>query len=147
LQKDTCFNPSPYRNKDDLEWLSYSDSGNLWIYQTVSGKEAAAEDMMLNKLIANPKVLNRSAGNFSILKYQGYERLGAISKMLPVNKILILGIPPRQLGIHLPIKPYEIFKHSDKAFLWMDSPDKMPDLTPALKGKIVTLLQTLFGQP
>lgn len=101
--------------------------------------------MMLNKLIANPKVLNGNVGDFAILKYQGYERLGPISKMLPANKIVLLGINPVHVGIQLPVKPYEIFSHLDKSYLWMDSPDKMPELLPAQKGKIVMLLQTIYA--
>jgi hypothetical protein len=145
LEKDTFLNPSPYRTCEDLNWLSYSETGNLWIYQPIAGKESVAEDMMLNKLIANPKVINGNSADYAILKFQGYERLGAISKMIPVSKIILLGIEPARLGIHLPIKPYEIFRHLDKTFLLMDSPDKMPELPPVQKAKIVGLLQTIFG--
>lgn len=93
----------------------------------------------------NPKVLNGNAGDFAILQYQGFERFGILSKMLPATKIVMLGVEPVRLGIHLPIKPYETFTHLDKTFLFLDSPEKMPELPPAQKGRIVTVLQSIFG--
>jgi len=142
LQKEIYFNPSMLRDVSDLQLLRHGKSGNLWVFQaSVNGSEVA-EDMMLNKLIANPKLLNDVPDRFDILRFTGKERLHFVRKQMEVKKVLLLGVPAAAFGIHIQCPLYQIVEHAGLHILLVDAPEKMPGLTPHLKGQLVSVLKT-----
>jgi len=143
LQKEIYFNPSVLKNADDLQWLSKSSSGNLWIYAPAAGQEAEAEDMLISKLITNPRVFNSTPDQYAILKYTGTERFHFVRRHHQAKKIVLFGVNPSSFGIHIKMPEYAIVPHLGYYFLWVDAAEKMPGLPAETKGKIVGLLKKL----
>ena len=84
MQKETYFYPSFIKNVEELTWLNKTNTEFLWIYQESESKSEEAESMMIEKLIKNPKVLNLSLDEISILKYTGQERFHYLIKNDPI---------------------------------------------------------------
>ena len=116
--------------------------GTVWLYQVNEGKESVAEDMMLNKLIGNPRLLDDSAANYSILRFTGKERLGVLMKIMQIKKFVLLGVQPSSAGIHFPLQPYQQVVHNGIAFLSIDAPEKMPDMSPQQKTLLAQVLKS-----
>lgn len=143
MQKETYFYPSFIKNVEELTWLNKTNTEFLWIYQESESKSEEAESMMIEKLIKNPKVLNLSLDEISILKYTGQERFHYLIKNFPIKKIVILGIDPKKIGIQLQLKPYEIIQHLNYYFLKVDAPENLADLPRDLKIALAQKLTQL----
>lgn len=141
MQKETYFYPSSLKNIEELHWLNKSNTEFLWIYRENSEKREAAESMLTEKLILNPKVLNSSLEAISILKYTGNERFHFLKKNLPLKKTVLFGIPPQQFGIQLQLPEYQIIQHLDFYFLWVNAPEDLPSMP---NDKKVLLAQKLI---
>jgi hypothetical protein len=142
LQKEIYFNPSMLRDVSELQLLRHGKSGNLWVFQASESGYAVAEDMMLNKLIANPKLLNDQPDRYDILRFTGKERLHFVRKQMEVRKVLLLGVPAVAFGIHIQCPLYQIVEHAGIHILLMDAPEKMPGLAPNVKGQLASVLKT-----
>jgi hypothetical protein len=136
------FNPTLVKSISDLIFLTKSDAGTVWLYQVSTDKESLSEDMMLNKLIANPKLLDDSTDNYTILRFTGKERLGTFLKLMPVRKFVLLGVQPSAAGIHFPLQPYQPVVHNGIAFLSVDAPEKMPEMSPQQKTLLAQVLKS-----
>lgn len=84
--------------------------------------------MMMEKLIKNPRVLNASLDDISILQYTGKERFHFLKKSLPLKKIVLLGVDDQAFGIHLQLPPYEIVQHLDYYFLKIHAPEELSSI-------------------
>lgn len=143
MQKETYFYPSSLKNIEELIWLNKSDTNFLWVYKENEEQKAAAESMMIEKLIQNPRVLNLSLQDISILKYTGPERYHFIKKNFPVRKVVLFGIAPQDFGIQLQLPEYMIVQHLDYYFLKIDSPEELPNLPGNKKVLLAQSLQQL----
>lgn len=142
MQKEIYFNPSMLRDVSELQLLQNGKSGILWVFQASEKGYATAEDMILNKLIANPKLLNNQPDRFAILRFTGKERLHFVRKQIEVKKVLLLGVPAAAFGIHIQCPLYQVVEHAGMYFLMMDAPEKMPGLAPSVKGQLASVLKT-----
>lgn len=140
MQKETYFYPSSLKNIEELSWLHKSDTNFLWIYQENPEKKSESENMMIEKLIQNSRVLNASMDEISILKYTGLEKFHFLKKNLSLKKIVLLGIDEKDLGIHLNLPAYEIVQHLDFYFLKIHAPELLSTIPGAQK---VALAQKL----
>ncbi|HUH75549.1 MAG TPA: hypothetical protein VLZ75_14235 [Chitinophagales bacterium] len=143
MQKETYFYPSFIKNVEELIWLNKTDTEFLWIYQENEAQREEAEDMMIEKLIKNPRVLNSNLDKVSILKYTGQERFHFLIKNFPIKKVVVLGIEPKNIGIQLQLKPYEIVQHLNYYFLKIDAPEKLANLPKELKIALAQKLAQL----
>lgn len=143
MQKETYFYPSSLKNIEELLWLHKSDTNFLWIYQENPAKKEEAENMMVEKLIQNPRVLNSSLDDISILKYTGKERFHFLKKNFSLKKIVLLGINDKEFGVHLQLPPYEIVKHLDYYFLRIHSPEELATIPGTQKVALAQKLNEL----
>lgn len=138
------FNPSILKNESELQWMRKGDGISLWVFQCPDEQMSAAEDMMIEKLIRNPKVLNENPDSFHLLRFTGKERLSFIRKQIKLEKVVLLGIPPAEFGIHIKWPQYNILSHAGIDFLQLDAPHLMPSLPSAQKGSIAHSLKLLY---
>ncbi|MCO5233822.1 MAG: hypothetical protein LC105_12805 [Chitinophagales bacterium] len=141
MQKETYFYPSSIKNIEELTWLNKSDTTFLWIYRENLDKKEEVEQMMINKLIENPRVLNSNIDSIAILKFTGKERFHFLAKHLTLKKIVLLGIQAQEIGIQIQIPEYEIVQHLDFSFLKIDSPEQLSTLN---NQKKILLAQKLI---
>jgi hypothetical protein len=142
LQKEIYFNPSMLKDVSELQLLRHGKCGNLWVFQASENGYAVAEDMILNKLIANPKLLNDQPDRYDILHFTGKERLHFVRKHMDVKKVLLLGVSAAAFGIHIQCPLYQIVEHAGLQILLMDAPEKMPGLASNVKGQLASVLKT-----
>ncbi len=143
MQKETYFYPSSLKNIEELLWLNKSDTNFLWIYKENEAQKVVAENMMIEKLIQNPRVLSSSLNEISILKFTGQERFHFIKKNFPVKKVVLFGIPPQDFGIQIQLQEYNIIPHLGYYFLKIDSPEELPNLPSNKKVLLAQSLQQL----
>ncbi|MCO5230379.1 MAG: hypothetical protein M9958_04390 [Chitinophagales bacterium] len=141
MQKETYFYPSLIKNVEELTWLNKSDTSFLWIYRENIEKREEAEQMMINKLIENPRVLNSNIQVISILKFTERERFHFLAKNFNLKKIVLLGIEPQEIGIQFPLPEYVIVHHLHYSFLRIDAPENLSSLNSQRK---VLLAQKLI---
>lgn len=140
MQKETYFNPSSLKNIEELTWLNKSNTNFLWVYKEDLNQKDLIEEMMTDKLILNPKVLQASLDDISILKYTGNERFHFLRKHFTLKKIVLLGIDPEEFGIHIEFPEFHILQHLDYYFLRLGAPEKLGDLDRKHKLLLVQVL-------
>lgn len=116
----------------------------LWIYRENPEKKDIAESMLTDKLILNSKVLNSSLEAISILKFTGNERFHFLKKNFSLKKIVLFGVMPQQFGIQLQLPEYQIIKHLDYYFLWVNAPEDLPSI-PGDKKVLLAQKLTQLG--
>jgi len=143
LQKEIYFNPGRTKNPEELHWLSTSDADTLWVFTCPEAAAAVAEDMLISKLIKNPKLLNDDPAHYNILSLQAGVRLSTLMKIRTFRKVVLFGVHPPMFGIHFPLPLYAIVPHNGMFFLCLDAPDSMLQLPPAAKTSIASALKEL----
>lgn len=140
MQKNTYFNPSSLKKIEELTWLNKSNTNFLWVYKEDPNQKDLIEEMMIDKLILNPRVLHATLEDVSILKFTGKERFHFLKKHFPLNKIVFLGVQPEDFGIQINFPKFQILKHLDFYFLKLDAPEKLGSLDKKHKLLLVDVL-------
>ena len=140
MQKDIYFFPSSLKNIEELTWLNEADTDCVWIYPENPQQKEAAEDMLIQKLILNPRVLNSDLKNIAILQYTGRERFHFLKKNTSFRKFALFGVEPKQMGIHLSLPKYQLVRFMGYEFLLLDKPELLKNLP---KEKKILLAQVL----
>lgn len=140
MQKETYFAPSSIKNIEELTWLNKSNTNFLWVYQENIDQKDFIEDMLIDKLIQNPRVVNATLNDVSVLKYTGRERFHFLKKHFPIQKVVLFGIEPQDFGIHMNFPKYQIIPHLDYHFLKLDD---VKDLSTLGRDSKIALAQSL----
>lgn len=143
MQKEIYFNPSLQSSPEDIRWLSRGNNGFLWVVQAGEAELEAARDMIFEKLIRNPKLMNSEPAQHAIVHFSGRERLHFIRRFVPVEKVVLAGVQPESVGVHMKLPKNKIVPHANVFYLLLDAPHLMPGLPAADKTEIAVALRTL----
>lgn len=146
-QKEIYFNPSMVKSVDELDWLIKNSNDILWVFKLKNPSEdfSSVKDMLIEKLLKNPKVLGMDETSISVLHVNQSLRWGVLKKMIPAKHLILFGISPSELGIQHQIKKYESRLIGETTVLWADAPDELLSLPADTKGKLVKELQLIKG--
>lgn len=144
-QKEIYFNPSMVKSIDELHWLHKNNAEILWIFKLKNTTDdfSFTNDMLIEKLLKNPKVLGMDISEVSVLHANQSIRWGVLKKMMNVKHVVLFGISPAELGIQHHFTKYQNRTIGSTTFLWADAPDELPGLAAEWKGKLVKELQVL----
>ena len=144
-QKEIYFNPSMVKSADELHWLLNNNSEILWIFKLKTSTEdfSFTKDMLIEKLLKNPKVLGMDENTVSVLHANQPLRWGVLKKLVPAKHLVLFGISPSEMGFQHHFNKYQSRIIGTTTVLWADAPDELPGISPDMKGKLVKELQKI----
>lgn len=146
-QKEIYFQASGLKSSEELPWLIKNNTEVIWIFKNAldESTDESAQEMLIEKLLKNSRVLNKATDEISLLKFDGSFRWNFVQQQQSFKKVLFFGVKPSEMGIHYQMDTYQIRIAGEYSFLWVEAPDVLTTLPSDRKSLLVKLLQTFHA--